>query len=81
MTAGNTQRFDFMNPDVPAGLPHFEIPLMRATPENFAPYGTIVTDFMTHPVPITQWPHTGWRPVDAGTGDEGGSHNDGHKKE
>jgi len=32
----------------------------------------IVTDFMNHPVPITQWPHSGWRPVDPGTGDEGG---------
>lgn len=72
MTTEIGQRFDFMNPDVPPGLPHFEIPLIRATPENFAPYGTIVTDFMNHPVPITQWPHTGWRSVEAGTGDEGG---------
>lgn len=72
MTRDNEQRFDFMNPEVPADLPHFEIPLLRATPDNFAPYGTIVTDFMNHPVPITQWPHTGWRPVDVGTGDEGG---------
>ena len=54
MTRDNSQRFDFMNPDVPAGLPHFEMPLIRATPENFAPYGTIVTDFMNHPVPVTQ---------------------------
>ena len=66
------ERFDYMNPDVPANLPHFEIPLIKATPENFAEYGTIVTDFMNHPVPITQWPHQGSRPVDVGTGDEGG---------
>ena len=72
MTTENSQRFDFMKPDVPPGLPHFQIPLIRATPANFAPYGTIVTDFMNHPVPVTQWPHTGWRPVDPGTGDEGG---------
>lgn len=63
---------DYMNPDVPKDLPLFEMPLIRATPETFAGYGTIVTDFANHPVPITQWPHTGWRKVDAGTGDEGG---------
>ena len=73
MTLDMEKRFDFMNPDVALGLPHFDMPLIRATPENFAPYGTIVTDFMNHPVPITKWPHTGWRPVDAGTGDEGGT--------
>ena len=73
MPLDSNQRFDYMNPDVPANLPHFEIPLIRATPENFAEYGTIVTDFMNHPVPITQWPHAGSRPVDAGTGDEGGT--------
>lgn len=66
------KRFDYMNPQVPAGLSHFEMPLVRATPETFAGYGTVVTDFATHPVPITKWPHTGWRTVDAGTGDEGG---------
>lgn len=66
------QRFDYMNPDVAADLPHFEIPLIEATAESFAGYGTIVTDFMNHHVPITRWPHTGWRLVDAGTGDEGG---------
>jgi len=68
----NSQRFDYMNPDVPTGMPHFEIPLVTATAESFADYGTLVTDYKNHPVPITQWPHTGWRTVDAGTGDEGG---------
>ncbi|NIZ61263.1 ureidoglycolate hydrolase [Sedimentitalea sp. CY04] len=66
------ERFDYMNPDVAAGLPHFEVPLVRATPESFAGYGTIVSDHTTHQVPITKWPHNGWRPVDPGTGDEGG---------
>lgn len=72
MLHDNNQRFDFLNPDVPAGLPHFDIPLIEATAENFAAYGTIVTDYANHPVPITTWPHQGWRPVDPGTGTEGG---------
>ncbi len=72
MPHNNAKRFDYMNPEVPAGLPHFEVPIIKATPENFSEYGTIVTDFANHHVPITQWPHQGWRPVDAGTGDEGG---------
>ena len=72
MPLDSDERIDYMNPTVPANLPHFEIPLITATPENFAEYGSIVTDFMNHPVPITQWPQTGSRPIDAGTGDEGG---------
>ncbi len=56
----NTERFDYMHPDVAAGLPHFDVPLIRATAENFAEYGTIVTDFMNHRVPITKWPHSRW---------------------
>ncbi len=65
-------RFDYLNPDIPVGLPHFEIPLIRATAENFADFGTIVHEYQNHPVPIETWPHSGWRPVDAGTGNEGG---------
>lgn len=65
-------RFDYLNPDVPAGLPHVQMPLVRATAETMAGYGTLVTDPDTHHVPITTWPHTGWRSVDAGTGNEGG---------
>ena len=72
MSPNNDVRFDYMNPQVPEDLPHFEIPLIKATPENFAAYGTIVTDYEKHPVPIVTWPHSGWRPVDAGTGNEGG---------
>ncbi|MCP4237077.1 MAG: hypothetical protein GY770_26435, partial [Aestuariibacter sp.] len=57
MPLDSNQRFDYMKPEVPINLPHFEIPLIKATPENFAEYGTIVSDYMNHPVPITQWPH------------------------
>jgi ureidoglycolate hydrolase len=66
------QPIDFMNPVVAAGLPHVDVPIIRATAETFADYGTMVTDFMNHPVPLTTWPASGWRPVDPGTGNEGG---------
>ncbi|MCP5368274.1 MAG: ureidoglycolate lyase [Hyphomicrobiales bacterium] len=64
--------FDYMNPEVPAGLPAHRIPLVVATPESLEGYGTIVTDPDSHPVEIVTWPAAGWRPVDAGTGNEGG---------
>jgi ureidoglycolate lyase len=72
MTKELNERFDYLNPDVTPDLPHFEMPLVQATPASFASYGTIVTDYKTHKVPITKWPHSGWRKVDAGTGDEAG---------
>ncbi len=37
MPPDNAERFDFMNPDIPAGLTHFDVPLIAATevvPEN-----------------------------------------------
>ena len=64
--------FDYMNPDVPDELPLIDVPLIRATPESFRDYGTIVTDPDTHPVEIVTWPRQGWRPIDPGTGNEGG---------
>lgn len=63
---------DYMNPSVPADLPLYEIPIIEATIASFEPYGTLVTDPKTHPVELVQWPQPGWRPVDPGTGDEGG---------
>lgn len=66
------REFDYMNPDLPAGLDIHRMPLVRATAENLEGFGEIVTDYKTHPVEIVTWPHQGWRPVDVGTGNEGG---------
>jgi len=63
---------DYMNPNIPDEMPLFEIPLVEATADTFKGYGTLVTDPATHQVEIVQWPQPGWRPVDPGTGDEGG---------
>jgi len=64
--------FDYLNPDVPDRLPVFEVPLVVADEDTVARFGKIVTDPKTHPVEIVPWPATGWRPVDVGTGDQGG---------
>ncbi len=68
----NSTPTDFMDPSVPDTLPLYKIPIIKATAENFKEYGTIVTDPTAHPVEIVQWPQPDWRPVDSGTGDEGG---------
>ena len=67
------QPVDYLSPDVPGQLPWHDVPLIIATDETVAPYGRLVPDPDACPVEIVQWPAQGWRPVDAGTGDEGGT--------
>lgn len=50
----------------------FEVPLVVATDESIKGYGCLVDDPSTFDIEIVQWPASGWRPIDAGTGDEGG---------
>ena len=50
----------------------FETPLVEATDETLAGYGRLVDDPETFPIEIVRWPAQGWRPVDAGSGDQGG---------
>jgi ureidoglycolate lyase len=47
-------------------------PLMAATAENLRGYGHIVPSFEQGSVTIVTWPPSGWRPIVAGTGNEGG---------
>ena len=53
-------------------LPWHEVPLIPATDESVKEYGCLVDDPDSFEIEITRWPAQGWRPVDAGTGDEGG---------
>lgn len=53
-------------------LPLHEVPLIVATEESVKGYGCLVDDPDTFEIEITRWPAQGWRPVDEGTGDEGG---------
>lgn len=48
---------------------------VKATPETLKGYGTIVplADFDSYKVKIATWPAQGWRQVQPGTGNEGGT--------
>ena len=50
-----------------------EIPLIEATNENLRGYGYLVDDFDKCEIEIIKWPKQGWREVDEGTGNEGGT--------
>ena len=53
-------------------LPWHEVPLIRATEKSVQGYGCLVDDPEGFEIAITRWPQQGWRPIDEGTGDEGG---------
>lgn len=53
-------------------LPIHPVPLIRATDESVKGYGCLVDDADSFEIEIVRWPAQGWRPVDEGTGDEGG---------
>jgi ureidoglycolate lyase/seryl-tRNA synthetase len=48
------------------------VPLLVATDRSLRGYGRLVADFATAAVTIVTWPQPGWRPIVAGTGNEGG---------
>lgn len=64
---------DYLNPDLPAGLPCVRMPVVDATPQSLEGYGRLVDDPQHCEVEIVRWPAQGSRPIDAGTGDEGGT--------
>ena len=57
----------------PADCPVRDIPLVRATPASLRNYGRLVPDPDACRIEVVQWPAPGWRPVEPGTGDEGGT--------
>lgn len=65
--------FDYLNPDIPEGLKLLDVPLARATSESMKGYGAVVHDPKKHEIEIVPWPLQGWRRLDAGTGNEGGT--------
>jgi hypothetical protein len=64
---------DYLNPMLPAGLSRVSMPLVIATDATLAGYGCLVDDPKVVPVEIVRWPAQGSRPVDADTGDQGGT--------
>jgi ureidoglycolate lyase/seryl-tRNA synthetase len=74
MNGGRMQApIDYLNPDLPDGLAHVEMPVVTATAESLAGYGHLVDDPAECTVEIVRWPARGTRPIDADTGDQGGT--------
>lgn len=65
--------FDFLNPNLPAGLPTVVMPIVDATDDSLEGFGRLVTDPAQCKVEIVRWPAQGTRPVDEDTGDEAGT--------
>ena len=68
-----TEAPDYLNPDIPAGLPRVTMPIIEATNENLEGYGYLVDQPNNFDIEIVRWPATGWRQVDSDSGDEGGA--------
>jgi ureidoglycolate lyase len=51
----------------------FGVSLVQATAESVKGYGHIVESPENFPIEIVRWPAQGWRPVDANSGDQGGT--------
>ena len=64
---------DYLHPDVPERAPWHELELVEATPRSLQGYGELVEDPSGFEVEIVPWPKSEGRPVDAGTGDQGGT--------
>jgi Ureidoglycolate lyase len=65
--------FDFLRPELPAGLSRVVMPIVDATTATLRGYGTLVDDARDCTVEIVRWPAAGTRPVDEDTGDQGGT--------
>jgi hypothetical protein len=65
--------FDFLRPDLPAGLRRVVMPVVDAGDESLRGYGRLVDDPKACAIEIVRWPATGTRAVDEDTGDQGGT--------
>ena len=66
---------NYLKPKVPSVLPWHKIQTVKATNKSLKGYGCLVskTDYKSFPVEIVQWPKTGGRKIDPGTGDQAGT--------
>jgi ureidoglycolate lyase len=65
-------RYLFDPKDKPT-LAHTPIPLLEADDDTMDGFGNLVEDPDQCEIEIVRWPAQGWRPIDDGTGDEGGT--------
>lgn len=68
-----TPAIDYLNPNLPPDLRIVEMPVVEATAQTLEGYGRLVPHAQECTIEIVRWPAAGWRPVDADTGDEGGT--------
>ena len=54
-------------------IEEIEIPLEKATNENLKGYGYLIDSFENSDIEIVTWPKQGWRDIEEGTGNEGGT--------
>jgi hypothetical protein len=73
MTTTTTAPIDYLNPNLPPGLRSVVMPVVDATPAALKDYGCLVDDPNDCRIEIVPWPTQGRRPVDAGTGNQGGT--------
>lgn len=64
---------DYLDPRLPPGLARVPMPVVDATPASLEGYGCLVDDPAQCRIEIVRWPSIGTRPVDAGTGNQGGT--------
>jgi hypothetical protein len=64
---------DYLDPQLPPGLARVAMPVVEGTPASLEGYGYLVDDPRDCRIEIVRWPALGTRPVDAGTGDQGGT--------
>ncbi len=64
---------NYLEPDVPGQLPWHDVQLIKADADSVKGYGFLVDDADAFDIEIVRWPAQSWRPVDADTGDEGGT--------
>lgn len=55
-----------------AGIRLLDVPLIVADKDSFADFGRLVYQYKEEQVWIETWPKPNWRPVETGTGNEGG---------
>lgn len=63
----------YLAPELPENLRVHKVRVVRATEESLAGYGRLVDNPADFAIEIVTWPVSGWRAVDPGTGNEGGT--------
>jgi hypothetical protein len=64
---------DYLHPPLPRGLRRVRMPVRAATADALEGFGRLVDDPDDCAIEIVRWPAQGRRPIDAGTGDQGGT--------